>query len=203
MKMKMFLVSVMVFVFSSPLLAEVTEFKDGGTHYINSATASYVLVDYQAPGGIQTTVNLIDGGSVMGLESYGTSRINVSGGVISDNLRAGESSQITMSGGILGGYLDATQNGQITIMGSGFKVDGEPVNYGRLIYPSTGFEGDEIARRLTGALANGDPLNNRFFIEGNSSSITLAPASVPEPSSLLVLVAGLLGIIKTKKSLRK
>lgn len=200
--MKTILALLVMLAFSSPLLAEVTEFKDGGTHYINSATASYVLVDYQAPGGIQTTVNLIDGGSVMGLESYGTSRINVSGGVISDNLRAGESSQITMSGGILGGYLDATQNGQITIVGSSFMVDGELVDFGRLIYPSTA-EGDEIARKLTGVLANGDLINNRFFIEGNSSSITLAPASVPEPSSLLVLVAGLLGIIRIKKSLRK
>ena len=186
---------------SSSLLAEVVEFKDGGTHYVDSTVTGYVLVDYQTPD-MHTTVNLIDGGSINWFECYGAGKIGVLGGTVEGTLCAFDNSQVTVSGGVLNGYLIVAENGEMIIFGNDFSVDGEPVGFGKLTYVR-GDGGDELARRLSGVLASGDRINNRFFIEDNSSSIILAPvSSVPEPSGILILsmgLAGLFRLIKTKK----
>jgi hypothetical protein len=96
----------------------LTQFKDGGTHNINSTTNDDVWVDYLAPGK-QTTVNLLNGGYIpqpYKLQGYNDSRINISGGSVGYFMYANERSQITMSSGSMG-YLYGYGNSQVTKSG--------------------------------------------------------------------------------------
>jgi len=128
------------------------------------------------------------GGAVGGLFAWGNSQIDFSGGSVY-GLHGYENSQIDLSGGIIGSglysglYVDDLS--VLTIEGSDFTVDGEYVGYGQL-YSIYGWPSDdEPPRHLTGILANGDLIDNDFYI-GHDARIIL----VPEPATLLLLGLG-------------
>ena len=123
----------------------VIEYKDGGTHNINSLIPGDVWVDYQAPG-MQTTVNVLDGGGILGpggdhywgkLEAYNDSRINISGGVVVyldawnfstvnisgghvSNLDSWNSSIVNMTGGEITEAVVIRDNSHVVISGGFF-----------------------------------------------------------------------------------
>lgn len=93
-------IAVVLSVATSPVLAMV-HFRDGGTHNIDYVIDDDVWVDWGGLG-MQTTVNLLSGGSInypwslVGCES---SQINILGGSIGWCLWAFDSSQVDISGG--------------------------------------------------------------------------------------------------------
>ena len=96
----------------------VVEFKDGGTWDIDYTINDDVLVDYLAPG-MQTTVNLLNGGNISNsyqLQGYSDSRINISGGIVSNRFSTFDSIQVTMSSGYVG-FLTAYDSSQVTMSG--------------------------------------------------------------------------------------
>lgn len=97
----------------------LTEFKDGGTHDINTTINDDVWVDWESPG-MYTTVNVlaggtipatyklkgynnsslnISGGSVYGLSAYDNTLVNISSGSMDSSLCAYDSSIVNISGG--------------------------------------------------------------------------------------------------------
>ncbi|MGA2173043.1 MAG: PEP-CTERM sorting domain-containing protein [Sedimentisphaerales bacterium] len=93
----------------------VTEFKDGGTHNISSTINDAVWVDYQAPG-MQTTVNLLNGGNINSFEGFNDSRINIFGGTAGYSIYADDDCQATMFGGTVD-YFVAENSSHITMSG--------------------------------------------------------------------------------------
>jgi parallel beta-helix repeat protein len=83
--------------------------------------------------------------AVFGLEAYGASQVEISGGLINDKFALDDSALIT-------------------IHGSDFAVDGEPFGYGELTSINGGYWRSEPPRHLTGSLANGQPIDNDFYI---------------------------------------
>lgn len=66
----------------SPVIAGLTEFKDGRVHDIDYGIAWEVQVDYRSPGK-GTTVNILEGANIIsatGLKAFEDSTINVLGG---------------------------------------------------------------------------------------------------------------------------
>ena len=100
------------------------------------------------------------------------SQLDFSGGTITGYFHAGYDTQAVFSGGTVGVYLRIYDSSVVTIEGSGFAVDGESVDYGELTSTLGGSHYDETARRLTGTLANGDVMDNDFYI-GNTAKIVL------------------------------
>jgi len=95
----------------------VVEYNDGGTHYISSVVDDEVWVDYQSPG-VQTTVNLLSGGSLGGgYHVYGhtDSRLNLAGGTVAGYLHSRDSSYVTISGAYVDGYALARETGHLTM----------------------------------------------------------------------------------------
>jgi hypothetical protein len=201
MKTKSILALAMIVLsFFSPLSAEaVVHFNDGQTHNIDYEIGQ-VEVDYESPG-VQTRVNLLDGGSIGGdhLEAWEDSLIYLYGGVITGELVSNGRSHIYIYGGyvrddtfvrhyahmeVFGGrigdgahedYLIAEDNSSVNIYGWDFALDGQPVDYGELV--SSGV--------LTGILSSSELINTRVYITQNAK-ITL----VPEPTTLLLLALG-------------
>ncbi|MHC4461408.1 MAG: hypothetical protein ACYS6W_02265 [Planctomycetota bacterium] len=99
----------------------------------------------------------------------------VSGGLIEEGLRVRNNGQMTLSGGLIYDTLEVEPEGILTIEGLDFAVDGVPVGYGNLMSILGGNIYDEPTRHLTGTLANGDPVDNDFYI-GGDAKIVLAPA---------------------------
>lgn len=116
-------------------------------------------------------VNITGGSIGYDLDARGASQINISDGLIGAGLFAYESSQVNIIGGrVIGtgsGALYALGNSQINIYGSDFNYP-----YGPLI-------GSGI---LTGTLANGDSINNRFEIYPDAKIVL-----VPEPTHILTI----------------
>jgi len=77
-------------------------------------------------------------------------------------------------------------NGILQIKGSDFAVNGQPFGYGELTSILGGRLDDEHSRHLTGTLANGDPLDNDFYI-GYDAKIVLTY----ELSTIVVLTLGI------------
>ncbi len=121
-KMAIYLMAA-VLVMATGNIVSATEFKDGGTHNVDYIINNGDLrVDYFAPG-MQTTVNLLEGGSVVqgyGLHAYEDGRINVTGGN-AGALCADGRSYVTMSGGTAY-VLDAYDNSHV-IMNGGLVSD--------------------------------------------------------------------------------
>jgi len=136
---------------------------------------------------------IISGGSMPNsLLTYGNSQIIISGGEILD-LFAHDYSQVTVSGGSIENSIwagrDSWDNNNCTIsfVGNNFAINGISIDYGEYNRQ------DWISGTLTGTLANGDFLNNEFYIYGDSRIVL-----IPEPATLLLL--GLGGIfLQTKR----
>lgn len=163
----------------------------------------------------QSLITLTSGSVLSGLNLWGTSEIKVTDATISGTLYSYDESTVSINGGsfgalkiwhtsraeIRGGTFSGmfySGNGGfvydqsvITFYGSEFKINGQPVPFGTYTGYDYGFAS------LTGVLENGDVLNNHFIID-DSSSIVLVEA-VPEPGTLVILSAGLLGIVRKRK----
>ncbi len=199
----------------SPGMGTTINILEGGSITTNHGLAGYEDSIINIVGGaiyglhvFDSTRVTVSGGAMDSLQIFDTSRVTVSGGSISANLSANGSSQVAVSGGSIGGGLyvfdstrvtvsggqigrdifagwDTGDNNQLTFFGWRFAVNGVPFGYGELtsIYGGTPY--DEPARRLTGILASGEPLDNDFYIGGNASIVL-----VPEPATLLLLGIG-------------
>ena len=94
-----------------------------------------------------------------------------------------DNTQVVFSGGSIENYLLAESNSQVTI--SGGSIDClETINNSQ-----ANISGG------SGMLANGDAINNEFYLS-NNSSIVFAP--IPEPATLLLFGLGSLLIRKRK-----
>jgi hypothetical protein len=98
-----------------------TEYKDGGTHIINSTINNDVWVDYLKPA-MQTTVSLVEGGSTYNLYGYGNSRLMVSGGSVGADLCVNENGHLTFSKGTVLGQLRTYNTSLTTISGGAFEL---------------------------------------------------------------------------------
>jgi hypothetical protein len=117
MKKSICLMAAVLFMAAGQVFgAPWTNFTDGGTYNINYLANNWVRLDYQTPG-MQTTVNMLDGGSIgFYLATYQNSQANIYGGYVY-NLAANDSSKVTMSGGSVGDSLYAHDSSQVTISG--------------------------------------------------------------------------------------
>jgi hypothetical protein len=192
-------------------------FNDGQTHDISNLVYATVYVDNMATG-MQSTVNLLDGGklgktnfttgslctynnaiaNISGgrvdgvVQANNNSRLTMSSGSVGGDLYSFNSSQLTMSGGTIGGQIIFDELAILTLEGSNFAIDGTPIGLGEIKSVLGGDYSNEPYRTLTGTLANGDILNKRFQI-GNDATIVL----VPEPATLALL--GLGGMLLRKR----
>ncbi len=205
--------AVVLSLAGSPALGYV-DFDDGLVHDIDYEISDSVRVDYGAPG-METTVNLLASGSMISLNTYEDSQINILGGSIEypGGLSAKDSSQVDISGGSIGyvgalnssqvdisggsvaQYLVSTHFAILTIHGSDFVVDGFHFGYGELTSIYGRNPGDDPPRRLTGTLASGEPIDNDFQI-GNAAKIVL----VPEPATVALLGLGALSLIRRRRA---
>jgi len=123
-----------------------------------------------------------------------SSQVTVSGGSIDLDLIARGTSDVTISGGSIGGEIFAghayDDNSLITFVGRDFAINSISVGYGE--FDTGGM--DWVHGTLTGTLADGDPLNNGFYIYGDSSIVL-----VPEPATLSFLALGSLALLKKRK----
>jgi len=111
------------------------------------------------------------------------------------NFEVHDQAEVFWSGGInsadimSGTEYSSTNNCLITYIGTNFAVNGIPLENGHSArdYASHGtFSGYAcLTGRITGTLANGDPLNNTFYIFPGADIIV-----VPEPATLLLLGLG-------------
>lgn len=99
-----------------------------------------------------------------------------------------------MSGGTFFAELASANSAVITVHGSDFAVDGEPVGYGELRSVLGGYPYDDPVRHLTGTLANGELIDNDFYI-GNDARIVL----VPEPATLVLLGFGGMALLRRRR----
>lgn len=214
---------VMVFIVAvlfmcTPKSLGVIYFDDGKTHNVDYEISGEVDV-YDSLGGIPTVLNLLTGGAIRhgGLGVHDNSRATIDGGSIEFDLDTFGSSQVAFSQGLIGISLRANNNSQVTIFGGEIvwnlkaKADSRISLYGGSIgniltaedtsiitvYGSNfNYGPGEIPDRtgtLTGILSNGDPINNDFYISTNASIVL-----VPEPSTLLLVVLGAVLIRKRK-----
>lgn len=156
-KMSIWVMVMSACLYTAPTFGQTPfDFDDGGIYYIDYEVCGYIRVDYGAPDA-GTTVNLLNGGKTWSnLNSYGVSKINISGGwvgswlivydnsnvnifggsVVSEGIIAHNSSQVDISGGWIGGYVgsqiyDNSQvniSGETTITGGLFVFDNSRVN---------------------------------------------------------------------------
>lgn len=109
-------IAVVLSLSTSPVLGWI-DFHDGQIHDIDYQTIDHIRVDYLTPG-MQTTVNLLDGGRIISdLFAYENSYINILGGAIDWDLYAWDNSHVNFSGGSIGLYLFAEDSSHIDISG--------------------------------------------------------------------------------------
>jgi len=145
------------------------------------------------------------GGSInSSLKAEDSSFVMLSGGDIENDLDARDSSWVTVSGGTIGddifaGFYFREHTSLINFVGSDFKINGASIGYGVFasdyaIYGTDPYGNPCLTGILTGTLANGDTLNNTFYIFDNAD-ITFTP----EPSTLFLLGLGAVILRKRKK----
>jgi hypothetical protein len=118
--------------------------------------------------------------------------LDIFDGSIGDRIISNGNAQVTFYGGDIGGdiFSGLARNGRwdisiITFVGADFAINGNPVNFGDLAsdYAIPGTEpfwGDScMTGVITGTLANGDTLNNTFYLV-EDADITFITA--PEPA---------------------
>ncbi|MCK4957900.1 MAG: SUMF1/EgtB/PvdO family nonheme iron enzyme, partial [Planctomycetes bacterium] len=146
------------------------DYNDGASHTINTDLGDEVYLDFDlaTPPSPGTHVNLVDGGSVLWLGAYNNSTATMTGGLIVNDLVADDNSTVTISGGEVGLWIEAAVNGIIYLDGTGFEVDSTPLANGdKLSHVASLIENgneDYYIGIITGALADGTPFNNEFYI---------------------------------------
>lgn len=196
-KLIVFLVigSLMPSVFAS------LDFNDGGNNIIDYVVIdSSVLIDndnLQSSPENYTFVELVDGGQIDSVYTYGYSQLVISGGVVNAGILARGNSHIIMNGGTyMGEYSDrniyddallevfggdfahlwfASFGGEIKIYGYDFTVTEEAYGHGELLYT------------FNGTLANGEIVSD-LKVTGLPEDISLI--EVPEPATLGLLALG-------------
>ena len=190
-----------VLLMNISLAPGVIHFADGQIHNIDYEIDDTVWVDRDAPG-LQTTVNLLVGGSIgQDLEAYEDCQINILGGSIErlsaydsslvnmydgwigNQISAFETSQVSISGGLIRYSLNANNDATITVFGWDFVVDGDAFGYGELRSIYGGSVWDDLRRRLNGILASRDKINNNMFRIGYNAKIILRM-----PEELLIAI---------------
>lgn len=129
----------------------------------------------------------ISGGRILSLNIYNSSQVEVSGGTIDSDLHSEGNSRANILGGYIGGDIKLSEEGIVTIYGNDFVLNGVAVGAGTF--------GAGGGGRLTGLLANGDPINNIINFHSDNSRLIL----VPEPATLLLLGFGAVILRKGKK----
>jgi len=184
----------------------------GEVHSLGASDTSEVIVS----GGLinsnlyawDTSQVTFSGGSIgNNLKAEDNSLVTFSGGIIDDDIVVLDNSTVTVSGGTIGDDIFAgfyyAMHGEhtslISVKGSGFAINNMSVGYGDFAsnYASSGTDpyGNLcLTGTLTGTLANGDALNNAFYIFDNAD-ITFA---IPEPTTLLLLGLGA-AMVRRKK----
>ncbi len=149
----------------------LTEFKDGGIHYINYTINDTVWVDYQSPD-IQTTVNFLTGGLIPGdhtLEGYNDSIINISGGEVGE-MSAHGSSHVTISSGSVGYLLKAYDISQV-IMSNGTVTNLESYNTSQVTI-SNGMVSNLMPYNLSQVSFSGGIV--QFLLSFDTSQVTMS-----------------------------
>jgi hypothetical protein len=129
----------------------------------------------------ETSSTVLDGGEVVNLHGFDSATAEVHSGTVTGDVATDDLFTITLDGGVVSGELKAAGSSVITLIGSGFMVDALPIPYGNMV-PTTGI--------LTGTLANGDPVDSRFYHAGYPGYT--GTIVVPEPNALFVLGGGVL-----------
>lgn len=94
-------ITAAIFVFDSPLFADVMWLWGGGTYNINTEITASILVDEYRPGD-GTTVNLLKGGKIPIITMCEDSLLNVVDGEVTQRIAPAHRSQVNISGGIIG-----------------------------------------------------------------------------------------------------
>ncbi|MHC4239881.1 MAG: hypothetical protein ACYSUC_09035 [Planctomycetota bacterium] len=119
-RQSIFLLTIVLCVFAPNVMATV-EFNDGGQHTIDYAISDLLVTVDKATPDAGTMVDLVDGGSLFDLMSYGQSIVNISGGTVEQYLRIYENSTATISGGSV--TLVITYNTSRVAVSGGFITD--------------------------------------------------------------------------------
>jgi len=169
-------VTVVVFCSICSPAMSLTQFNDGGTYNISTTINDDVWVDYGAPG-METTFNLLSGGSITGtyeLEGYEDGHINISGGMLNDDLLAWNNCHVDFFGGVIGASLAANDNSQV-VFSSGATAnvlsarDNSQVTFsgGTIVYNLLAFNDSRVT--ISGGLISGT--NETLWVHGNSKTI--------------------------------
>ena len=166
-------------------------FNDGGVHTISTDLGTLMDVDvFDGPGSSGTTVNVVPGASFDDLYVYESSMVNVSGGVF-DELRSYDSTLVDISGGNFD-LLAAAGSSQIDVTGGNFA---EVWAHEASQWDIYGFNlalSSPTGGTLTGTLLDGTTVNVPVSLL-HDAVINLH--NIPEPSSLVLLSAGMLGLL--------
>ena len=176
------LVSMLVCCFGDAKLQAQAYYDFGGEWDIDfDVGGGMIIYDYAA--GVPTTVNLLDGGRIRGVDVYDDSVFNMFGGRLeSPGLETFNTSTAYICGGVIDSYLLLHGHSQVTIEGTDFNYPygtygAKPHEPGEYIFPPDG--------HLTGHLLNGDHIGVDFYVFDSATMVL-----VPEPATLLLLGLG-------------
>lgn len=198
MKKLIVLLIILGFLAVSPaLMAAYVYFNDGAPHSINNGTYQndYVLLDFFTTNNPGTHLNLVTGGSVMGIGAFGNATVTMSGGTVTTGLGSWDSAAITISGGSVGGSLYAFRSGSFYLYGTGFEINGTALvsgdNLSDFVPLVENGSQDYYTGTITGTLDDGSALDNEFKIyntghyEGTGNIYI-----IPEPATILLFGLG-------------
>jgi len=146
----------------------------------------------------------ISGGSIgFSLAANDTSQVHISGGSI-DYLQLYESSRVDIYGGSIADNLDnylfpagqLTDLAILTIHGSDFAVNGVAFGYGELFGPGGGYSPPGNGYQITGMLVSGELIDNYYYIGYNAKIIL-----IPEPATLLLLSLGAMMLRRKRQNI--
>ena len=199
---------------TSPTVAVVPNGSIGGN--LNAFNSSYVTVS---------------GGTIKaGVQAFAQSHVTVSGGSIGSYLYGTDNATLTVTGGSFGnvvpndGELQFKGHSSITWSGGSFRGQGfDGVNIfdqttGAVVFIGSnlavanarpenrfvGFAGPGTDYDLSGTLQDGTNLNGRvLFVQNGATFPTFQTASTPAPSSILVVVLGVVPLVGVLRRRRK
>ena len=157
----------------------------------------------------QSTITLRDNSITAEIKIGDDSSLEMHGGTVTDDIQTRQSGMVTIWDGAILNNLNGTDNGQIFVYGGtiGYLINtiasATITFYGTFNFPYGPLPVGNInwpmripSGHLIGTLANGDPIDNDFYIFDNSS-IILAP--IPEPTTLTLLALGGLALRRMRK----